>query len=193
MASESEPTMGIRALVERLGTVSALDSLGQPLAAIVNRALPPGPVRDALRGRWLGHRLHPMLTDAPIGFWTSGVVLDVAGGPRSRPAADALLGLGVATALPTAAAGATDWSEASTKTRRQGVVHALANTAALGLFAASLLARRHDRRKGVRLALLAESCLLAGGYIGGHLAYAEGVGVSARAASEPAGDPAAPG
>jgi hypothetical protein len=61
------------------GAVAALDRVG---AAIV----PPGVVRDALVGRWLGHAVHPLLTDLPIGFWTSASVLDLLGGRRARPA-----------------------------------------------------------------------------------------------------------
>ena len=42
--------------------------------------MPDGPVKDALSGTWLGHALHPLLTDLPIGTWTSAVLLDWLGG-----------------------------------------------------------------------------------------------------------------
>ncbi len=51
--------------------------------------------RDLLTGRWLGHAVHPVLTDLPIGFWTSAFTLDLIGGRRSRAAAQRLVGLGV--------------------------------------------------------------------------------------------------
>jgi hypothetical protein len=35
-----------------------------------------GAAKDVLSGVWLGHALHPILTDIPIGAWTSSVVLD---------------------------------------------------------------------------------------------------------------------
>jgi uncharacterized membrane protein len=149
-----------------------------PLERGLRTALRPGPLRDALRGTWLGHPLHPPLTDVPIGFWTSAVVLDVLGGRSAERSADLLIGLGLASSVPVAAAGLADWSEASRRAQRQGVVHALANTAAQALFAASLLARRSDRRTGRWLALLGTASLAAGSYIGGHLAYVEGAGVS---------------
>ena len=47
---------------------------------------------DALTGRWLGHAVHPVLTDLPIGFWTSAFTLDLIGGRRSRAAAQRLVG-----------------------------------------------------------------------------------------------------
>lgn len=181
--------MGAARMFERLGAAQGLDRVANPLREAVQRVLPPGRARDALRGRWLGHTLHPMLTDVPIGLWTSAVVLDHVGGRRGQRSADTLIALGAAAALPTAAAGLADWSEASATARRQGVVHATANSIALTLFSASLLARRNDRATGRWLARLGAVALAVGGYVGGHLAYAEGVGVSRRAAVEPAGPP----
>lgn len=181
--------MGTVRMLERVGAAGGLDRVADPLRAAVQRALPPGRARDALRGRWLGHTLHPLLTDVPIGLWTSAVVLDHVGGRRAQRSADTLIALGAATALPTAAAGLADWSEASASARRQGIVHALANTVALTLFSASLLARRNDRATGRWLARLGAAALGVGAYVGGHLTYAEGVGVSRRAAVEPAGPP----
>src|SRR5476649_213166 len=35
-----------------------------------------GPAKDFLHGKWLGHALHPVLTDIPIGAWTTALALD---------------------------------------------------------------------------------------------------------------------
>lgn len=182
--------MGLHALVERLGDLQALDGSDAKLL----RRLEPlrdTPLWPLLRGRWLGHALHPMLTDVPIGFWTSAVVLDAVGGEAGQSGADRLIALGALASVPTAFAGMADWSEASRKARRQGLVHASANTVALAFFLGSLAARRRNRVLGKKLALVGATALMGGGYIGGHLTYAEGVGVDPRAASEPA-DPDAP-
>jgi len=48
-----------------------------------------------MSGVWLGHALHPIMTDIPIGAWTSSVVLDWTGGRDSRSAADRLVLTGV--------------------------------------------------------------------------------------------------
>ena len=53
------------------------------------RRSPNGPYGDLLKGKWLGHPLHPLLTDIPIGFWTSGVMLDFLSPKQSRKAAHA--------------------------------------------------------------------------------------------------------
>src|SRR6516165_6280983 len=93
-------------LVEGIEDARALDPLSSTVHAGVARLLPNGPVKDALSGTWLGHPAHPMLTDLPIGFWTSAFVLDLLGGKKSRGAAQRLVGLGVLSAIPAAATGA---------------------------------------------------------------------------------------
>lgn len=178
-------------LAERLGRVAALDPAADSLQSIV-RPLQDTPVWPVLRGRWLGHSLHPMLTDVPIGLWTSAVVLDHIGGSEAERGADALVRLGILASVPTGIAGVADWSEASRKARRLGIVHASSNTIALVFFVASAMARPRNRARGRNLALVGEVMLLVGGYLGGHLAYSEGVGVDQRAAREPASTPLSP-
>jgi uncharacterized membrane protein len=164
--------MDPRHLGERLDATEALDHLVGPAHSVVDRLLPGGPLKDLLRGAWLGHPLHPLLTDLPIGFWTSGLVLDIVGGRRARPAADVLVGLGVASAVPTVAAGIADWVDLAAPKRRSGTVHAGFNLAATGLYAWSLAARRRDRRPlGVALGLAGATAATVGGFLGGHLVF----------------------
>ncbi|MEO6683395.1 MAG: hypothetical protein ABIN48_11300, partial [Ginsengibacter sp.] len=33
-------------------------------------------IKNFLHGTWLGHPLHPLMTDIPIGAWTAAAVLD---------------------------------------------------------------------------------------------------------------------
>lgn len=126
--------------------------------------------RYLLHGQWLGHAVHPLLTDLPIGFWTSVNVLDLVGGRQSRPAARRLLALGVLSAVPTVVTGVAEWATTGQREKRVGVVHAAANAVALGLYAASYSARRRDRHaQGVVLALAGGGAASVGGYLGGHL------------------------
>lgn len=175
----------LHALVQR---VAALRSLDGPAAAIGSsvRALPlPTPVRDALTGRPLGHALHPLLTDLPIGAWTSATILDAVGGRDAERSAERLIGVGILAAAPTAWSGLLDWSHtepADDEVRRVGVVHAACNVIALGLYSASLAARRRGRRgRGKLLGLAGATSLAVGGHLGGHLSYAKAVGVDATA------------
>lgn len=180
--------MDPRNLGERLEASEGLDRLASPLQRVASTVLPRGRVKDALHGVWLGHPLHPLLTDLPIGFWTSAWVLDMVGGRKSAPAARRLVGLGVASALPTAAAGLADWSELEQPERRSGAVHAVANLAATGLYAASYVARRRGRRgRGIVLGMAGAALASVGGYLGGHLAYRRAAGVNhAASAAAPA-------
>lgn len=172
----------IRNVGERLEAAEGLDRFAEPAHQAVSRLLPQGPVKDLLHGVWLGHPLHPLLTDLPIGFWTSAFVLDFVGGRRARPAADALVGLGVASALPTAAAGLADWSELNKPERRSGAVHAMANILATALYACSFLARRAGRRRrGVMLGIAGASAATVGGFLGGHLTFRRAAGVNQAA------------
>jgi nitrite reductase/ring-hydroxylating ferredoxin subunit/uncharacterized membrane protein len=174
------------AAVVGIERASALDRLADPLTAAIRSLLPAGPLKDHLSGTWLGHTLHPLLTDLPIGAWTSSLMLDAIGGRQSRPAADRLIAIGIVAALPTAATGLADWGDTQPKERRVGLVHAAANTTALALFSASLLARRRGRRaRGVALSLAGAGALSVGGYLGGHLTLARGLGVDRTAFASP--------
>jgi nitrite reductase/ring-hydroxylating ferredoxin subunit/uncharacterized membrane protein len=178
--------MDPRNLGERLEGNEALDRFSRPVEQVVGKLIPRGRFKDTLHGVWLGHPLHPLLTDLPIGFWTSAFVLDLAGGRRARTAADTLVGLGVLTALPTAAAGVADWSELNQPERRTGLVHATANLTATALYGLSLLARRRGRRTtGVILGMAGATAATLGGFLGGHLTFRRASGVN-RAADAPA-------
>jgi len=172
----------VRELVHRLAAAEGIDKVAKPVASKVAGVVGHGPVKDALSGVWLTHPLHPMLTDLPIGFWTSAFVLDLVGGRSSRPAADRLVALGILSAVPTAASGLSDWSDTIGEDRRIGAVHAVANSAALSLYIWSWLLRKRGRRgMGVTLGLLGATAASAGGYLGGHLVYRQGVGADRNA------------
>jgi nitrite reductase/ring-hydroxylating ferredoxin subunit/uncharacterized membrane protein len=175
--------------VDAVASLETLDEPARTVGKAVRETIPSGPVKDVLSGTWLGHALHPLLTDLPIGAWTSAVMLDWLGGERCENGADRLVALGLAAALPTAATGMSEWADAepaSDEVRRVGAVHAVANVAATTLFGASLVARRAGARgPGKLLALAGAGALAAGGHLGGHLAYADGVGVNESAFEDP--------
>ncbi|WP_136612222.1 Rieske 2Fe-2S domain-containing protein [Sinomonas albida] len=159
-----------------------LDKIGDPVRSVVQAAIKPKAVRNTLSGTPLGHPLHALLTDFPIGAWSLASVLDLLGGERDEHAADLLVGTGLVAAIPTAAAGLTDWADTHGSTSRLGVAHAALNVTALSLYGASLVARRAgSRTAGKGLAFTGLGILLASGYLGGHLAYTKGVKVSRTA------------
>lgn len=176
----SEPAPS--ALAERLGSISALDAPAGAVGRFWRAVLSPGsPPKQLLSGAWLGHPLHPTLTDVPIGTWTSATLLDLAGGRDSDRAAEVLIAIGLAAALPTFWSGWSDWSDQERRNpaiRRIGLFHATANGTAAALYGASLLARRRgERRLGRRLGFAGAAALGAAGFLGGHLAYVKRAGV----------------
>lgn len=163
--------MGVRELASRLEGLESLDGVADVVSRWVSTAVAPW--KSLLSGTWLGHPLHAAITDLPIGCWTGAVLMDLIGGERSRGSVDPLICIGAAAAIPTAVTGLNDWADSYGGERRTGLVHGLANVAALSLFAASLVAR--GRARSLRVAGLAT--VTAGAYLGGHLTYAQGLGV----------------
>lgn len=153
MAIVKRAVREVEQVVRKVEGLEALDGPARPLAAAAGRATRARPVKNALSGTWLGHPLHPMLTDVPIGSWVAAGLLDLAGGAQADRAARYLVGFGVLAAVPTAAAGLSDWSDTYGAEQRVGLVHAAGNLAALSLQAASYLARqRAGRAPGPRSA-----------------------------------------
>ncbi|WP_046732288.1 Rieske (2Fe-2S) protein [Streptomyces humi] len=141
------------------------------------QALPLGDGRDLLHGRWLGHPVHPLMVQVPIGSWLSAAVLDLCPG-RSREAG-LLVGVGLAAAAPAALAGWVDWAELHRRQQRVGLVHAVMNAAAVGLYTASLTSRVRGRGAAGRVyGFLGLTAVAAGGMLGGHLAYRQASGAN---------------
>lgn len=138
--------------------------------------------KNFLHGTWVGHPLHAILTDIPIGAWTTAVAFDALDSMGSRPeysvAADAAVALGLVGAVGAAATGLTDWQDIDPPARRIGLVHGLLNVASVALFGSSLLARRRgDRTTGRGLAVLGYAISAVAARLGGNLVYGQRIGV----------------
>jgi uncharacterized membrane protein len=180
-------------LVDRSpGLDHAAAALRQAIAPVAGDGAPQA-LRDALRGSWLGHPLHPIVVVLPVGAWTLTSVMDLLGEER---AADLCLRAGVLTAGTAALSGAAQWNDVTDlqRPRRVGVVHALLNTVATGTYVASWVLRARGRRgAGVATAAGGLAITMLSGWLGGHLSYTLGVGVEDDAVERRAGGPAGPG
>lgn len=166
-------------LVHRVEAAEALDRPAGWLGTAVGRAVKRPGVRDALSGSWLGHPLHPALVAAPLGCWTAASLMDLAG---ERAAARRLVGAGLLAVLPAATTGLSDWLDTDGAERRVGMVHMISNTAAAAVYTGSWGSRRRGRHGlGAALGLLGAAVAGIGGWLGGHLTYALGVGVDTNA------------
>ncbi len=138
--------------------------------------------KNFLNGTWMGHPLHVILTDIPIGAWTAAITfdaLDAMGSRREyRIAADTAVGLGLIGAAGAAATGLTDWQDIDPPARRIGLVHGLLNVASVALFGGSLIARRRgSRTTGRSLAALGYAVSAIAARLGGDLVYGQKIGV----------------
>lgn len=144
---------------------------------------------DVLHGRWLGHPLHVALTDATLGAWVLGSVLDclalVTGRASAEECADRLIDIGNVTAVPTALSGLTDFTTIPEDVVATGATHGLLNVCGFLCNLASSAARKAGLRPfGVLLSAGATVGLLASAWLGGELVYRHRVGVNRTVAAE---------
>ena len=139
-----------------------------------------------------GHPIHPMLIVYPFAFLTGAFGFNLAAtASRSRDlrtVADHLVPAGVATGLMAAIPGIIDYLHVvppQSSGKERATKHALLNTTALGLFAASWLIGRS--RRATRLPLLLQgvgsAMMSVAGYMGGTLVYRNQIGVDHRYAN----------
>lgn len=169
-------------IVSRIERAEVLDKPSDQIAALSDRLKQlPGYqlVDDVASGTPFGHPIHPLLVTIPIGAWTSAVLFDVVG---DQEGARRLTGLGVLAAVPAMATGHSDWTYTDGAERRVGTVHAALNNLAVYAYTGSWLARRRGHHGlGIGLSVLGGLAITGGGWLGGHLAYAMGVGVDTTA------------
>jgi nitrite reductase/ring-hydroxylating ferredoxin subunit/uncharacterized membrane protein len=152
----------------------------QPVVQAALNKLDPAIV-DTLHGTPLGHPLHPLITDVPIGAWTVTAIFDaleLAGTTNLADGADAALAIGIGSAALAALTGWADWSDTTGEAKSLGIAHAALNGAALTTYVAALALRRNGRREaGIGLAMLGYGFVAAAGYLGGELVFGEQLGI----------------
>lgn len=167
----------LRSLTNAIEHATWLDPIMRIDERVVRTVARSPRVRALLHGVPLGHPLHPLLVQVPLGAWMSAAVLDAI--PGAQRAARRLVGTGIVSSGAAIAAGFVDWSDLDPEQQRTGWVHAMTNTTALMLYVWSWRERRAGRHgKGRMLALAGLTVVSAGGYLGGHLAYRQRAGVS---------------
>ncbi|MBZ5584795.1 MAG: Rieske 2Fe-2S domain-containing protein [Acidobacteriia bacterium] len=184
----TEATMGV---IARQNWMQPLEEgLQKALHKLFGAAGPAGQkAKDFLNGTWVGHPLHVILTDIPLGTWTAAVAfdaLDAASGRKHwKDAADAAIAMGLVGAAGAAVTGLTDWQDIDPPARRIGLTHAALNVGGVALFTASLLMRRRKSRGlGQAFSLLGYGLAMLSARLGGNLVYGQAVGVDHTAGRE---------
>jgi nitrite reductase/ring-hydroxylating ferredoxin subunit/uncharacterized membrane protein len=175
-----------------------LETVGDPLQKFVNSLFSDAgesgkDVKDLLNGTWLGHPLHPVLTDVPVGAWVCTALLDTIGGASGdeglQKASDLTLATGLLAALGAAVTGFTDWSDTYGEERTVGLAHGLTMVATVSAYSLSLLARLSGARGlGVLLGHTGFALVSVGAYLGGDEVFDIGYGVNHTAFSHGPGD-----
>lgn len=132
------------------------------------------PIHNFLNGTWLGHPLHAVLTDVPIGVFTVVIILDVLTYPG---AADIALVFGILAMLGAALAGFADYADTDGLARRRATVHSVVMIVALIVYLISALIRwgnPADRTVAIGTSIVAYLFIAAGAYVGGDVVYALG-------------------
>ena len=149
-------------------------------------------LKRILQGHWLGHPLHPALVHLPAGLWPAALLFDVLsfnrlGGHATVVASFACIAGGLLGAVLAAPTGLADWLDIKPEkpARKLGIYHMILNVVALALFAINLAIRWNDfpttdRVSTLQLALSAVgvAILFVSGYLGGRMAYDQGIGVA---------------
>lgn len=171
-----------------------LDTIGDAVQPAVLNAFKAGgsagqKIKNFLHGTWLGHPLHPVITDVPIGAWSVAAVLDcceLAGEKDYKKGADAAVAIGLVGAVGSAVTGLTDWTGTTKKKRKVGLMHAILNIGATALYTTSLIMRKNKESRGTAIALsmVGYGLTSVSAYLGGHLVYGEQIGVDHTATSE---------
>jgi len=185
--------MASETIIKTIDDQEWIDETAKPLQKAVRDSF-VGPVgreiKNLLHGTWLGHPLHPVLTDIPIGAWTAALVFDalesMSGRKECGSAADLAIGVGLIGAVGSAVTGITDWSETDDRARRIGFVHGVLNVVATTLYATSYFMRkgRRTRSTGVSLSMLGYAVASSAAYLGGHLTFGEQIGVDHTATAD---------
>ncbi len=140
-------------------------------------------VKNLLHGKWLGHPVHPMITDVPLGAWTTAAVLDtieLCGNKQYKKGADAAVTIGLAGAAGAAITGLTDWTGTTDIERKTGLVHGLLNIGATALYLTSFFLRKKkkSRATAITLSMLGYGITAMSAYLGGTLVYNKQMGVN---------------
>lgn len=160
-------------LFAKLEGLPGLDSLSDGIAGALAPATRRRGLMDVLHGRWIGHAVHPALSDLPLGLWSGATLLDLFDDDRG---AALMTAAGCVSALATAATGTADWSVTSGRDRRLALVHGLANGGVLVIQLGALTARARGRRRlGQLLAATGLGAGAAAAFVGGELVFGRGL------------------
>jgi nitrite reductase/ring-hydroxylating ferredoxin subunit/uncharacterized membrane protein len=171
---------------------SLVRKVSAPIDGLLNRMFQTGilrPLKLFLNGTWIGHPLHPVLKDIPVGAWTFTVIFDLAGllfkVPSLGVAASVTTAVGILGALGAAVAGLMDWMDVDPPEKSVGAVHAILNVTATLIFAANMVMRWQGQWQlswaSCVVGLAGYLLMTMGATLGGGMVYRMGVMINRNA------------
>ena len=147
---------------------------------------------DLLKGKWLGHPLHPILVHVPMAVWPAALLFDLLsragiGGNAIVRTSFFAIGFGLAVALFALPTGIVDWwgIKREKPAWKIGLWHMLLNAVVLVLFAINFSLRHGTYRKAetvsggpLMLSIIGTLVLFVSAYLGGRMVYAYGINVA---------------
>ena len=178
--SDSSPTAPF---AERFS--DGFQSILQKLLGTQNQSSPRY-LKSFLNGTWLGHPLHPVITDIPVTAWLLTLIFDIAWlishSTWAAIGAFVTVIVGLIAALGAVATGLTDWSDTYGAERSVGLNHAIFNGLAFLLYLVSfilrLVAGPGDTVLAFILGLLGLISMVYAANLGGDMVYVKGTSVN---------------
>ena len=149
-------------------------------------------ITDLLKGKWLGHPLHPILVHVPMGVWPAALLFDLLsragiGGNAIARTSFFAIGFGLAVALLAVPTGIVDWwgIKREKPAWKIGLWHMVLNVVVLILFTINFTLRFGSYRKAgivsgapLMLSIIGTLVLFVSAYLGGRMVYAYGINVA---------------
>ncbi len=147
---------------------------------------------DFLKGKWMGHPLHPIVVHVPMAMWPGALIFDllsqwnIAGNAMVRLSFYAII-FGLAASLLAIPTGLVDWTgiKKEKPAWKIGLYHMGLNLVVALLFAINLGLRvqtfRHNAKVGgapLLLSVIGTALLIGSAYLGGMMVYQYGISVA---------------
>jgi uncharacterized membrane protein len=165
------------------------DAFQQGIKVVIgSNRKPPRRFKTLLHGTWLGHPLHPAITDVPIAAWLLAVIFDIiwlvspSTNSWAARGAEVAVIVGVVAALGAAATGMADWSDTYGSERTVGLYHGALNLLAIALYIVSAVLRlgvsTGESTPAAILGFIGIIAVIVAAYLGGDMVFGKGTGVN---------------
>ena len=153
---------------------------------------------NILKGKWVGHPLHPILVHVPMAMWPAALIFDLLskwqiGGNAMVRLSFYAIAFGLIASLLAVPAGLVDWTgiKKEKPALKIGLYHLALNVVVTALFAINLGLRLQDFRDAsivatapLTLSILGTAILIASAYLGGRMTYHYGISVARMSRDE---------